>query len=72
MNIKQDSRSIDFNNEFNNDEDDDVDVEKSFFNTPQVIQNNNDANLYQIIKLFNNIKIAVWFVFAALLLLLFK
>jgi len=71
LNIKQDSRSIDFNNEFNNDEDED-DVEKSFFNTPKIIPNNNDANLYQIIKLFNNIKIAVWFVFVALLLLLLK
>ena len=69
LNIKQDSRSIDFNNEFSNDEDE---AAKSFFNTPKIIPNNNEANLNQIIKLFNSLKIAVWFVFAALLLLLFK
>lgn len=69
LNINQDSRPIDFNKEFNIDEDAN---EKGFFNTPKLINKSNDVNLNQIIKLFNSLKIAVWFVFAALLLLLFK
>ena len=69
LNIKQDSRPMDFNAKFFNDEDE---PEKSFFNTPKIIPNNNDANLFQIIKLFNSLKIAVWLIFAALLLILLK
>lgn len=71
LNIKQDLRPIDFDNEFRND-DDETETEKSFFNIPKINPNNIDANLYQIIKLFHSLKIAVWLVFAALLLLLLK
>ena len=70
LNLKQNLQSIDFSKAFEDDFEDDFEIDK--LDTPQTNISSNIVNLQPLVEVIKSLKVAMWFVFAALLFLLFK
>jgi hypothetical protein len=70
LNLKQNLQSIDFSKAFKDDFEYDFEFDK--LETPQTNISPNIVNLQPLIEVIKSLKVAMWFVFAVLLFLLFK
>jgi hypothetical protein len=70
LNLKQNLPNIDFSKAFDENFEDDFEIEKS--NITQTNSPTNIVNLQPLIQVIKSLKVAMWFVFAALLFLLLK
>lgn len=70
LNLKQNLPSIDFSKAFDDNFDDEFEIEK--LDAPQTNNHSNIVNLQPLIQVIKSLKVAMWFVFTALIFLLLK